>query len=357
MRPASYNVENLLQRAKAMDGATLDEGKQALADHAAINATLAKASYSAADKAKIVSLLTNLGHAKDDGGSQSFMILRRNRGHLIKRPKDAPMEVVANGRGDWIGWVELKVEAVEAVATQNTARIVRDVDADVLAVVEAENRPSLVRFVQDVVAQAPVNGPRFDQIMLIDGNDQRGIDVGVMLHNGCVIESMRSHVDDDDGQGVVFSRDCAELAIRTPGGTRFVLLVNHLKSKGYRTAGTSNAKWERQARQIKRIYDGLVAAGETLVAVVGDVNDTPTSAPLAPHLGNTDLHDIFAHPSFNDGGRPGTYANCTKSNKIDYILLSPTLFAAVTAAGVNRTGIWGGANGTAETHVCGPWYA
>jgi hypothetical protein len=49
-------------------------------------------------------------------------------------------------------------------------------------------------------------------------------------------------------------------------------------------------------------------------------------------------------------GRPGTYANGTASNKLDYLLLSPALFARVTAGGVFRKGVWGGVHGTLFPH-------
>lgn len=89
------------------------------------------------------------------------------------------------------------------------------------------------------------------------------------------------------------------------------------------------------------------ADGMDHVVIAGDLNDTPDSAPLAPLLANgSDLQDISAHPSFNDGGRPGTFANGTKGNKIDYILMSPALFAKVTAGGIDRRGVWGGKHGT-----------
>ena len=39
----------------------------------------------------------------------------------------ARCEVIANGRGDWIGWLELKREAVNEDATRNTARVVGDI--------------------------------------------------------------------------------------------------------------------------------------------------------------------------------------------------------------------------------------
>ena len=58
------------------------------------------------------------------------------------------------------------------------------------------------------------------------------------------------------------------------------------------------------------------------------------------------MEDIATHPTFTDDGKPGTFGNGTKSQKIDYVLLSPALFGAVTGGGVFRTGVWGGKNGT-----------
>jgi hypothetical protein len=80
--------------------------------------------------------------------------------------------------------------------------------------------------------------------------------------------------------------------------------------------------------------------------VLGDFNDTPTSAPLRPLLKQTDLKDISTHPSFTNDGRPGTFRNGTKNEKIDYLLLSPALFSNVIGGSVFRTGVWGGKNGT-----------
>src|SRR6478752_4808610 len=60
------------------------------------------------------------------------------RGKLLKRPKTGPVLVVADGRGDWIGWLEIKTERVNAVATQNTARVIREINSDVLASIEVD---------------------------------------------------------------------------------------------------------------------------------------------------------------------------------------------------------------------------
>jgi hypothetical protein len=88
--------------------------------------------------------------------------------------------------------------------------------------------------------------------MLIDGNDDRGIDVGLMSRYP--ITQIASHVDDADDQGIIFSRDCAEYIVDTPEGHNLLMLVNHLKSKGSGTAGDSDAKRKRQAAHVAQIY-------------------------------------------------------------------------------------------------------
>jgi endonuclease/exonuclease/phosphatase family metal-dependent hydrolase len=91
--------------------------------------------------------------------------------------------------------------------------------------------------------------------------------------------------------------------------------------------------------------------GIELIAIAGDFNDTPDSDPLTPLLSDgSDLRDIFTHPQFQSDGRLGTFGNGTKSNKIDYLLLSPAMFQRVTTGGVWRKGVWGGKNGTLFPH-------
>jgi hypothetical protein len=172
------------------------------------------------------------------------------------------LQVVADGREAWLGWVDLETEEVNEAATRNTAQVLRDVGADVQGIIEAESRPALVRF-SDYVIKA-VNGHPFGHVMLIDGNDPRGIDVAIMTRKGYEIAEMRSHVDDEDDKGQIFSCDCAEYVVTTPKGNRLILLVNHLKSKGYGSAASSNAKRERQAKRIKAIYEGLRQSGTSM---------------------------------------------------------------------------------------------
>jgi endonuclease/exonuclease/phosphatase family metal-dependent hydrolase len=353
MRIAAFNVENLFERARALnldewvndsgsDPSRWSAGRAALDAYSKLNALLRKERYTAADKTAIIKYLQALGLDKSD--ESRLVILRKNRGSLLKRPRSGGIEIVASGRDDWIGWLELKKEPVDEIATQNTARVLHEVNADVMVVVEAEHRISLCRFNEQVLES--VGSTPYEHIMLIDGNDERGIDVGLLTRSSAVIESVRSHVDDRIGNQTIFSRDCPEFHLRLDSGAQLVVLANHFKSKGYGGAAQANARREAQARRVREIYEDLRAAGHELVVIAGDLNDTPNSAPLEPLLGQgSDLQDISEHTSFDDGGRPGTYGNGTKNNKIDYLLLSPALFAKVTAGGIDRRGVWGGKNG------------
>lgn len=339
MRLAVYNVENLFDRPKVMNLGNWAKGKPVLQDFAALNTLLGELNYTAARKKRMAELMVRLGLEKKD--ESEFVVLRRNRGQLLRRPSAGGIEIVATGRADWAGSLELRDEPVDEVAMRNTARVIHDLQAEVLAVIEAESRPVLEQFNQQLLKA--VGGQPFRHVMVIDGNDSRGIDVGLLTGENHPIGTMRSHVDDRDSKGNdIFSRDCPEYAIGLPGGGTLWVLVNHLKSKGYGTQDSSDRKRKLQAAQVKAIYEARLAAGDELVAIVGDFNDTPDSDPLTPLLKQTNLKDVFDHPMFDNGGYPGTYGSCTASNKIDYILLSPKLFQRVKAGGVIRKGMWPG---------------
>lgn len=339
MRLAAFNLENLFDRAKAMNGDTWSEGRPILTKFAKLNALLGEFSYSTTAKREMVKLMIDLGLEKTDQGP--FVILRRNRGGLLKRPRSGGLEIIADARADWVGSLELRDEPIDESSMRNTARVLSDLAADVVGVVEVESRPALREFNELIIPA--VNGIPFRHVMVIDGNDDRGIDVGLLCRKGFPIGMMRSHVDDETKKGEpIFSRDCPEYYVTTPRQNRLVVLVNHLKSKGYGSAETSNERRQRQAERVKEIYDGLAKAGEKFIAVIGDFNDTPDSKPLHPLLAETALKDAFEHPSFDDGGFPGTYGACDAKNKIDYLLLSPELFARVTKGGVLRKGMWPG---------------
>jgi endonuclease/exonuclease/phosphatase family metal-dependent hydrolase len=342
LRIAGFNVENLFNRARALDQRTWSMGRPVLEAYQRVCTLLEETAYTAEVKHDILRELRRLGLR--DGDTAKFARLRQNRGRLVRRSRDGRVEVVADGRADWIGWVELTTDRVDELALFNTARVLLDVRADIVGVVEAESRLALKRFADAGVTES--GRPRYPHVMVVDGNDERGIDVGVMSTHDYQLIGQRTHVDDADTLGRIFSRDCAEYHFRSPGGQRIAVLVNHFKSKGYGGKVRSDEIRRRQAVRVADIYRDLVTQWSENVVVLGDLNDTPESEPLAPLLSGTDLRDISEHPGFDDGGRPGTYGYCTARNKLDYLLLSPALYATATGGGISRLGVWGGRRGT-----------
>lgn len=109
-----------------------------------------------------------------------------------------------------------------------------------------------------------------------------------------------------------------------PSGKTLLLLINHLKSKGYGGQQDSDARRRRQSQRVREIYDSRRAAGMEFVAVIGDFNDTPNSPPLDPLLHNgSDLRDVINSQNFQLDNWQDTYGD-TQKDKIDYILLSPS---------------------------------
>ena len=349
MRIAAFNVQNLFDRAKVFNADDPDAHRDVLDAHAELNTLFEKDAYSDADKARMLALMAQLGMLKKDRGR--FTRIRKIRGQLISRPKAPKVPFIkANGRGDWVGWCELRTGAVDEVAIINTARMIRDVGADVLAIVEAESRPVLKQFHELMLEKLGI-ADGYRHLMIIDGNDDRGIDVGLATRNGFPIGAMRSHVDDLKPDGhPIFSRDCPEYAVMTPSGARLVVLPNHFKSKFGGNNPASQAKRRSQSEAVAGYYNRLMADGVENVVVLGDLNDTPDSQDLAPLLAGTDLRDVSDHAAFTEfefkadnGDRGiGTHGLGNDDDKIDYLLLSPALFAKVTKGGICRKGIWPG---------------
>ena len=322
-------------------------GEPILDAYRKVNALFAHDPYSDADKQEILDLLVQLDiYTVNNHGairrketlSPRWAWLRKNRGKFDREPADPTqsVEIIATGRSDWIGWVELATEPVNETSTRMTARVIGDVGADIIGIVEAEDRPSLVRFNTELL------GGRYRHAMLVDGNDERGIDVGIMTGNNFDIESIRSNVDNKDANGVIFSRDCPQYEVRTPNGTVLHLLVNHFKSQ----SGGGGAKRKRQATEVRRIVNGLVAQGQHVV-VLGDLNEGPaTAGSQAENLqdlfnNNSPLVDCYSLPSFQVGNRPGSFDSCGLHNRLDYILISNSLLANFAGGGVFRDGLWG----------------
>jgi endonuclease/exonuclease/phosphatase family metal-dependent hydrolase len=309
---ASFNVENLFDRAALLDMNDHSIGDQYLAIVGELEQQLRLATY---DKARILKLWKDL---------KGYVKVNENRGHLFSRGK-----VVANGRSDWEGSIELSRKRIPDMAQKNTGKVLREVDADVVCLVEVESRPVLQAFATDQLPK------RYPYQILFDGNDDRGIDVAML--SKYPVGAIRTHVFDKNGTQTIFSRDCLEVEVQLSNNATLWMLLNHFKSKGYGVQATSDAKRRAQAERVKAIL-GKYDLSRDLVIVAGDFNDHPASQPLQPLLRMQRLHDVLKEKIPNEADR-WTY-HYKKNEQIDYLLVSDPLRDALRDAGTERRGMF-----------------
>jgi len=245
------------------------------------------------------------------------------------------------GAREWLGWVELTRRRAEDVAVENTARVLSDIDADVLCLIEVENRPALQRFHDDLLVKQflkPARKSSYEFILLIDGNDQRGIDVAVMSR--LPISWVRSHMHEKteyNGKMVpTFSRDCLEVQVELPWEGLLQLMVNHFKSMGY-SPGNDPQSNRRRRGQVERVAELVDEHNlqEEYIVVAGDFNSDSDSPSLAPLLGKMGLYNanLELEPS-----QRGTYR--TGKAQLDYLLISDALKGALRSVYIERRGTY-----------------
>jgi endonuclease/exonuclease/phosphatase family metal-dependent hydrolase len=176
------------------------------------------------------------------------------------------------------------VKAKSPGDTADIARRIREMDVDVLAVQEVEHIEILRGFNRDHL------GGLYRHVALIEGNDPRMIDVGVLskLPLGPIV-SHQSATHPDAPHDRVFGRDLLAVRILDARGDKLLTLYNtHLKSHFVPSgedpvagAARANARRRRQAEAIARILSAEERRGAKFV-LVGDMNDPPDSADLAP---------------------------------------------------------------------------
>ncbi|MFD9331838.1 endonuclease/exonuclease/phosphatase family protein [Streptomyces sp. NPDC060065] len=337
IRIATFNAENLFRRPKVFG--IEDEGKrnEVLDDFNELAALIAKDLYSDADKERIAELVKKHRAYEADPDRAGAIYVNQTKGAGAKlftlggTDADPVINIKAKGRSKWAGWAELVRSDVSWAAVRNTGRVIAEVNADILLTVEVEDRLTLARFNRQVLGDALGKEP-YPYNMLIDGNDSRGIDIGILSRHP--ITSLRSHIfDPKPSDPPVFSRDCPEFEIELDG-TPLWILGNHFKSQ---IRGEGAGRRLAQARRVKEIYEEALLRSAHVV-VAGDLNDRPTSLPIKELL-DAGLRDAMTHPSYT--GAPGTHGTGTSAaQKLDYLMFSPQLWELVRGTGVERRGIW-----------------
>ncbi|MEM9840176.1 MAG: endonuclease/exonuclease/phosphatase family protein [Pseudomonadota bacterium] len=329
LRVATYNVENLFGRAKVLNFSEYETGDDIMRDIAEIQSILEKPVYSDADRRRAGALYNknikfiNYNILRADGENVTRYLFSRidtngdgeKNGHILTPTRS----------DQWLGFLTYDRDRFSDETSKNTARVINEVDADILCINEIESRPIMDRFNSNLLQS------RYPYNVLIDCiTDPRGIDVGIYSKHP--LGNVRTNIFTTDREGKrIFSRDCLEVEVLTPAGPVHVL-ANHLKSK----SRGGDDKRKAQAEEIKSILETRYDLATDKVVVLGDLNDTPASDPLAPLLSMPALTDAFELEGLPDAGR-WSYVYEGRAQQIDYILVSDALRGGFRSAGARTT--------------------
>ena len=258
------------------------------------------------------------------------------------------------------------VKEKDPADTATIAARIRDVvNADVIAVQEVEHVEILKEF------NSRFLGDLYSEIVLIEGNDPRMIDVGLMskLPVGAATSHQAAR-HAGDPQRRVFGRDLLEVEILSPAGAPLFKIYNtHMKSHFVpfgqdQEAGAiaANQRRRRQAEVTAAIISRRERRGGKFV-LLGDMNDPPHSPHLEPMLevdgdqlvnGLDDAEETRPAKPETPGQGPGPQTtNWThrfnpsgpappEYEQYDQIWLSPALAPRLTGAGIDRRTKHGG---------------
>lgn len=215
----------------------------------------------------------------------------------------------------------LAFEIYEETEKQITAKAIKDIDADVVALQEVENLIVLDRFNSRYLA-----AKNYKHRILIDSNnDDRGIDVGLLSRYPIVSVRSFRHDRSPTKKSTVFSRDCLEVHIDV-GGKELVVYVNHFKSM---IGGRDSTKERRfnQAARVAEIIDEQwkMKKYSGNYIVLGDLNDYPDeSTSLVPLLKHKGLVNVMDRIPENDRWTH-FYSKENEYRQLDHMFISPSL--------------------------------
>lgn len=258
------------------------------------------------------------------------------------------------------------VTAKDPDDTATIAARIAAIDVDVLAVQEVENIEALKTFNRESL------GGRYPHVIVIEGNDPRLIDVGLLSKYpvGQVV-SHQTAPDPDDPSKRVFGRDLLRADILTPSRSRRLLSLfnTHMKSNFVDSLEhrTPEAKAAQRIRNNERRKRQAIATEEIIAAetrpnsryvLLGDMNDDPDSEFLAPMLDSslglvdalTDVSETRESKHEQLGAQPGPRwtsrykpsGEPPEHRLFDQIWVSPSLASKVDASFIERRTKHGG---------------
>ena len=201
-----------------------------------------------------------------------------------------------------------------------TAKAIRETDADVLALQEAENLGVLDRFNSRYLASM-----KYKYRILVDAFDPRNIDVALLSRYPIKKVVTYRHERNKANTASLFSRDCLEVDIEAEGKI-LTLYVNHFKSM----IETRDETKDRRVEQVNRVAEIITGRWKEVeyvgnFIVLGDFNDYIDDNTSLTSLVNHDGLVNVSERIYETDRWTHYWAGGDKYHQLDFLLVSKSL--------------------------------
>ena len=204
-------------------------------------------------------------------------------------------------------------------AKKLTAKVIKEMDADVVCLQEVENMEVLERFVSRYLG-----GKGYKHRMLIDSHEMRRMDVAVLSKLPIIATKTHRQERNRNNSSWLFSRDCLQVTVEKDG--KFLTLFNnHFKSMMYGRDDTKPRRKEQVDRVAQIITDTYGDDYDGNFVVMGDFNDyRDDNTSLSSLIDHSGLVDVTKGMSEDDKWTH-YWAGGGEYKQIDFILLGKKL--------------------------------
>ena len=251
-------------------------------------------------------------------------------------PQFAPASTFRVASFNLENYLESPSEARAAKSSAAKAKVCESILAiqpNVLALQEMGNAGALAELRQNLSR----GGLDFGFVEQVAGPDTN---IHLVVLSQFPITAARPHTNENfllGGRRFRVSRGFAEVDLRVSPAYSFTLIAAHLKSKRAAFAADEADIRLEEAKLLRELIDGRLAASPNLnLVVLGDFNDTRDSGPIRTLVGRGRFKLVDTRPAERNGDSGGSgagdartvtwthyYAKEDTYARIDYILLSP----------------------------------
>jgi predicted extracellular nuclease len=248
-----------------------------------------------------------------------YKILDKERGSKNPKSIDPDAFIAKGGHINLLGMMIEDFGPISTSLRQETARIILDHAPDILAVQEVESQEALFQFNRKYLGKNA-----YPYYLVVDGNDQRQIDVGFLSRWPIKSLATHQHVPKaiTDRRKKVFSRDCLAVTFDIQG-KELTIFNNHLTSRISDPDGTKRR--EPQAKAIIEIVTARFTKPDRANWVIcGDFNALPDEKPVSMLEKGLGAENIVNRLPTDERW---TYIFKGKHQQLDYLLASKALAA------------------------------